>query len=91
MTNLYRLSPVLWEGTGNGYGTSQTVYAIDRVPPLLRHLSPVLPVILVIRQLTGIIDSSIASNHWILIMLEVESVGLIYQHGCPLLHRMGIQ
>ena len=35
MSNLYRLSPVLWEGTGNGYGTSQTVYAIDRVPPPL--------------------------------------------------------
>jgi len=35
MSNLYRLSPVLWEGSGNGYGTSQTVYAIDRVPPPL--------------------------------------------------------
>lgn len=58
--------------------------------PLLQHLSPVPQGIIVIRQRTGIIDSSIASNHWIPIMLEVESVGLIYQHGCPLLHRTGI-
>ena len=35
MSNLYRLSPVLLEGTGNGYSTAQTVYAIDRIPPPL--------------------------------------------------------
>jgi len=35
MSNLYRLSPVLWEGTANGYCTAQTVYAIDRIPPPL--------------------------------------------------------
>jgi hypothetical protein len=35
MSNIYRLSPVLWEGRSNGSGTAQTVYAIDRIPPPL--------------------------------------------------------
>ena len=34
MSNLYRLSPVLWEGNGS-CTTAQTVYAIDRIPPPL--------------------------------------------------------
>jgi len=34
MSNLYRLSPVLWEGQGSA-AAAQTVYAIDRIPPPL--------------------------------------------------------